>query len=484
MQESILSRIFSFIRAGVSPYHAAAHACALLDAAGFCRLEEADLWTLAPGGRYYAVRGGSAVAAWHMPQGPVNGWRMAASHSDSPTWRIKNTAVAAGPYTKLEVEGYGGSNMASWLDRPLGVAGRTVVRTPRGLSTRLIDFDRDLCVIPSLAIHMDRALNDGHKVNPQLEMQPLWGPDGCRTLAALLAAESGVCPAADVVDFDLSLYTRQAPTRIGPAGEYFMAPRIDDLECAAATLFAFLDAEGRAVRPESECAGDGSENGAQNRGHSGHTEAEAGGNSISEGSQTPHAGQNGGANTSVWLMLDNEEVGSGTRQGAQSTFVRDLLDRILAASTGCGAQSSARALANSFVLSADNAHANHPNFPEKADPANPVRLNGGVVLKVNASQKYTTNGLSGGIFREICRRADVPVQLFANRADLPGGSTLGNLQSHTVPVLMADIGLAQLAMHSAVETTGCADAETMVRAVTEFYRTSLRAVRDDAYELV
>ena len=235
---------------------------------------------------------------------------------------------------------------------------------------------------------------------------------------------------------NLSLYTRQAPTRIGPDGELFMAPRIDDLECAATTLYGFLDA---APETDSACA-------------------------------------------PVWAMFDNEEVGSSTHQGADSSFLRDVLDRILNAIPH-SAQAQAQAFANSFVLSADNAHAVHPNFADKADPCNKVILGKGVVVKVNASQKYTTSGLTGAIFKEICRKNNVPVQVFANRADLPGGSTLGNLQSHTVPVPMVDIGLAQLAMHSAVETAAVADADAMVRAVAGFYRVHLRSLGDARYTL-
>lgn len=371
------------------------------------------------------------------PAHAIGGWRIAASHSDSPTWRIKNTNVNAAGCIKLNVEGYGGMIMSTWLDRPLSAAGRVLVRDEAAgtLESRLVDLDRDLLVIPSLAIHMDRTLNSGHAFNPQVDMQPLYGLEGSKPFPALLAEAAGV-KEEDIVDFDLSLYTRQAPTRIGPDGELFMAPRIDDLECAATTLYGFLDA---APETDSACA-------------------------------------------PVWAMFDNEEVGSSTRQGADSSFLRDVLDRILNAIPH-SAQAQAQAFANSFVLSADNAHAVHPNFADKADPCNKVILGKGVVVKVNASQKYTTSGLTGAIFKEICRKNNVPVQVFANRADLPGGSTLGNLQSHTVPVPMVDIGLAQLAMHSAVETAAVADADAMVRAVAGFYRVHLRSLGDARYTL-
>ena len=431
----MLDDLFEFLQEGVTPYHAAATAAAWLDAAGFTRLEEADYWNLEPGKGYYILRNGSAVVAWRIPDHAIGGWRITASHSDAPGWKIKSDAVTNDGCRRLSVEGYGGMIMSSWLDRPLTVAGRALVRTEDGVETRLVHFDRDLLVIPSLAIHMQRDVNKGHTYNPQIDMQPLWGPADSRTLTDLLCQELGVA-AEDILDRDLQLVTRQAPAVIGPDGQYFMAPRIDDLECAATTLLGFIDA---AAETDSACA-------------------------------------------PVWAMLDNEEVGSSSRQGAESSFLRDVLDRILEAIPH-SAQMEHRALANSFMLSADNGHATHPNFAAKSDPAAPVRLGGGVVLKYNASQKYTTNALSGGIFRAICEKAGVPVQTFTNRADEPGGSTLGNLQSHSLPIPMADIGLAQLAMHSAVETAAVADAESMVKAVAAFYRVHLRALGDGVYTL-
>ncbi|WP_346670109.1 M18 family aminopeptidase [uncultured Subdoligranulum sp.] len=431
----MIDDLFEFLQEGVTPYHAAATAAAWLDAAGFTRLEEADYWNLEPGKGYYLLRNGSAVVAWRIPAHAIGGWRITASHSDAPGWKIKSDAVTNDGCRRLSVEGYGGMNMASWLDRPLTVAGRVLVRTADGVETRLVHFDRDLLVIPSLAIHMQRNVNKGHEYNPQIDMQPLWGPEAGRTLTDLLCEELGV-EEGDILDRDLQLVTRQAPTQIGPDGEYFMAPRIDDLECAATTLLGFIDAS---AETDSACA-------------------------------------------PVWAMLDNEEVGSSSRQGAQSSFLRDVLDRILE-SIPHSAQMEHRALANSFLLSADNGHATHPNFPAKSDPAAPVRLGGGVLLKYNASQKYTTNALSGGIFRAICEKAGVKVQTFSNRADEAGGSTLGNLQSHSLPIPMADIGLPQLAMHSAVETAAVSDAEAMVRAVAAFYRVHLRALGDGVYTL-
>ena len=431
----MLDDLFEFLQGAVTPYHAAAIAAAWLDAAGYTRLEEADYWNLEAGKGYYITRNGSSVIAWRVPEHAIGGWRIAASHSDSPCWKIKNEKVENDGCARLSVEGYGGMIMSTWLDRPLTVAGRVMVKTEDGIESRLVNIDEDLLVIPSLAIHMQRNVNKGKEFNPQIDMQPLWGPAGCRTLTDVLCEELNVQP-EDILDRDLQLVTRQQPTCIGPDGEYLLAPRIDDLECAATTLLAFLDA---APDCDSACA-------------------------------------------PVWALFDNEEVGSSSRMGAESSYLRDVLDRIID-SIPHSAQAKQQAMANSYMLSADNAHATHPNFPQKADPCAPVHMGEGVVLKYNASQKYTTNAVSGAIFKEICRKAGVPVQVFTNRADEPGGSTLGNLQSHTLPIPMADIGLAQLAMHSAVETAAVADADHMINAVAEFYRVHLRALGDGTYTL-
>ena len=423
-------RLFEFLQAGVTPWHAVAEAVRWLEAAGYTRLEEAAYWNLEPGGRYYVTRNGSSIVAWRVPDHAIGGWRMSIAHSDNPGWRIKPAKSTSAGCERLPVEGYGGMIMPTWLDRPLGVAGRVMVRSRDGLETRLVNIDRPVAVIPSLCIHFDRSSNNGHAYNPQVDMQPLYGPEGCRPLSDLVAEQLGV-KKEDILSSELMLVTLQQPVCAGADGEYYISPRIDDLGCAATTLMGFLDAD---AVTDSACA-------------------------------------------PVWAMLDNEEVGSSTRQGAQSTFVRDLFDRILDAIPHSG-QGMARALANSFCLSADNAHATHPNFPEKSDPASPIRLGGGVVIKYNASQKYSTNAYSGAVFGEICRLAGVPTQRFANRADVPGGSTLGNLQANTVPVPTADIGLPQLAMHSAVETAACADADAMRRAVSAFYKAHIRATGD------
>ncbi|MBP8854117.1 MAG: M18 family aminopeptidase, partial [Flavonifractor sp.] len=333
-------KLMEYIQDSPSPYHAAAAAAARLEAAGFTRLEESAPWALSSGQCCYTTRNQSSLIAFRLPGGTPEGWRMTAAHSDSPTFYVKNDALEGDKrYVRLAVEGYGGMNCASWLDRPLTVAGRAVVRTPAGVEGRLVYLDRDLLTIPSLAIHQQRDVNRGHDYNAQKDMQPLYALGGGPSLTALLAEELGV-DVGDILATDLVLCPRQAPVRIGPEGEFFQAPRIDDLGCAYATLEGFLSAKG-----------------------------------------TERFGQ-------LYCLFDNEEVGSGTRQGAMSSFLPDVLTRIGEA-LGLSAQARRQALAGSLLLSADNGHAVHPNFPEKADPANKVYPNGGVVIKYSANQKYT-----------------------------------------------------------------------------------------------
>lgn len=428
-----LQNLMNYIAVSPSPFHAVQSAATLLEAAGFTRLEETALWQPEPGHGYYTTRNQSSLIAFRLPARPLESWRMTAAHSDSPTFRIKSGSLSGdSAYVRLETEGYGGMNCASWLDRPLTAAGRAAVAVPGGVESRLIYLDRDLLTIPSLAIHQQRDLNRGHEYNPQKDMQPLWGEGGAPSLTAL-AAEALEVAETDILSTDLVLCPRQAPVVLGPQGEFFQAPRIDDLACAYATLEGFLRAP-----------------------------------------SLPAAGQ-------LWCLFDNEEVGSGTRQGALSSFLPDVLER-LAEVLGLTAQQRRQALAGSLLLSADNGHAVHPNFTEKADPENRVYPNEGVVIKLNASQKYTTTGLTAALFRRICDRAGVPVQIFANRADEPGGSTLGNLLARQVSVPMVDIGLAQLSMHAAVETAGSRDPAWMSQACAAFFASDFVQSSDGCYQ--
>lgn len=436
-----MEQLFDFLDRSVSPYHAVDEAKKRLKDHGFVSLDENQPWSLEPKGRYFVTRNQSGILAFVLPEGKIDAYHMTASHSDSPTFRIKKNKQTGKYYARAEVEGYGGMIMSSWMDRPLGLAGRVLIRTEDGLESKLIAPDQDIFVIPNLAIHFNREINKGYRYNPQIDLQPVYG-DSESDLTKYLLEKLGIEEEA-LVDFDLVLVVRQKAVTVGVDQEFYMAPRIDDLACAYTTLEGFLRGNESTV--------------------------------VDNKNKRPSI-------ASFWCMFDNEEVGSGTRQGALGNFLVQTLERV---ESFCGMSQEERACARnrSIVLSADNAHATHPNLPEKSDSEFPVILNRGVVVKYNASQKYTTTGMTASIFEEICRRNEIiPVQHFVNRADAPGGSTLGNLLSHSFSVPMVDIGLAQLAMHSAVETAGCDDVHYMIEAIERFYESSIIQIEDGAWK--
>ena len=415
-------KLIEFIEKSTDCYHAVKSVRERLEGEGFTELCEDGRWTINEGGKYYVVRNYSSVIAFKVPEKNYKSFLICASHTDSPCFKLKsNFEISAENMVKLSVEGYGGMIMSSWLDRPLSVSGRVVTVKDGKVQTRLVNIDRDLLVIPNLAIHMSRDINKGYEFNVKRDMCPLaGGKDGA--LMDIVAENAGV-KKDDIKGFDLSLYNRMRGTVTGTDNEYFSAPRIDDLQCVYTTLEGFLDSE-------SESA------------------------------------------ISVFAAFDNEEVGSGTKQGAKSGFLRDTLERINAA-LGGDEEDYKRAVAQSFMLSCDNAHAVHPNHADKSDSANRVYMNGGIVIKYNANQRYTTDAVSEAVVKYVCEKADVPYQLYANRSDIPGGSTLGNLSNEKVSLNTADVGLAQLAMHSAYETAGSKDTTYMINFVKTFYESNL-----------
>ncbi len=418
MDQNWNEQLLSFIAASPTAFHACRNLADRLLGEGYTELKEEDAWSLSPGGRYFVRRNGSALIAFRIPSGGVRGFLMMAAHADSPSFKIKEHAAVPtlGMYTRLNVEKYGGMLCASWMDRPLSVAGRAALRTENGIEMRLVNVDRDLLLIPHVAIHMDRSANDGKKFDPNTDMLPLFGDaEAAERFDALIAESLGV-KKEDVLATDLFLYPRTPGTVWGAKGEYLSSPRLDDLQCVFCCTEGFLRAE--------------------------------------EGESVP-----------VLCVFDNEEVGSGTKQGAGSSFLQDVLART---AESCGAELR-RCLARSFLVSADNAHAVHPNHPEYADRNDRPEMNKGIVIKYNANQRYTTDAVSAAAFAELCRRAEVPTQRFTNRADLPGGSTLGNISTAHVSVDSVDIGLAQLAMHSAYETAGSKDTEFLIRAAERFF---------------
>lgn len=423
--------LFAYIAASPTAFHAAAHTAQMLRDAGYTELHESAAWTLLPGGRYFVTRNRSSLIAFRVPQGDFSGFMLAAAHGDSPAFKIKeNAELADSHYVRLSTEKYGGMLCASWMDRPLSIAGRVLIRTENGLETRLVDLREPAAIIPNVAIHFNRSANDGMSYNAAVDMLPLYGTDrSAGSLRRRIAEAAGVSEDA-LLTTDLSVYNPQPGTQWD---RFISAPRLDDLQCAFAALTAFLQAK------ESR-------------------------------------------NFPVYCLFDNEEVGSQTKQGAASTFLYDVLTRA-AASLGLDGAGYRQKIAASFLLSCDNAHAVHPNHPEYMDKNHAVYPNGGVVIKYNASQRYTSDAVSAALFQLICEHAGVPFQRYANRADMPGGSTLGNIANTQVSLNTIDIGLAQLAMHSAYETAGAEDTAHMVRALTAFYETCLTADGDGSYHL-
>lgn len=416
----------AFLDQAHSVYHAQQGLVQQLKAAGFQPLQEQETWQIAPGGRYYVTRGDAAVMAFRVPQGVPTGFMMSASHLDRPCFKVKENGELTGTYTRLAVERYGGMILSTWLDRPLSIAGRVAVQTEQGIRTQLVDIDRDLLLIPNVAIHMNRQVNDGYKWNPAVDLLPLLGgKEAAGRLEAMLEEQAG----GKILGRDLYLYIRQKSSVWGVNQEYLSSAALDDLECAWACTQGFLEAaDSQAI--------------------------------------------------SVLCLFDSEEVGSGSVQGAGSTLLADTLHRICQA----GGWDLRQLLTQSFLVSADNAHALHPNHPEFSDAANAPVMGGGVVIKHNASMSYCTDGVAAGLFRSICQRAEAATQSYYNRADLPGGSTLGHISLAHVSVPTVDIGLAQLAMHSSFETGAISDIEALVKAMTALYSTALE-VRGQEYIL-
>ena len=387
---------------------------------GFTELKEDEHWEIKNGGKYFVIRNHSAIIAFTVPEVSSDVFHIIASHSDSPSLKIKeNPEMVENGYVKLNVELYGGALLAPWFDRPLSVAGRLIVKEDEQICEKLVTVDKDMLMIPNLAIHMNREANSGYKYNVQKDMLPLFSDKEGKGRFMETVAEAAEVKTEDILGHDLFLYDRTPGTLWGVNEEFVSAPRLDDLQCAFSSMEGFLQGN----REES---------------------------------------------ISVHCVLDNEEVGSSTRQGAASAFLKDTLMRI---NMGLGRTQEEyyMALADSFMISADNAHALHPNYTDKTDPVNRPVLNGGIVIKYNANQKYCTDGVSAAIFKDICDRAKVPYQTFVNRSDMAGGSTLGNISNTQVPVKTVDIGLAQLAMHSVYETTGAKDTESLVKAATVFF---------------
>ncbi len=428
MAKDVLTGLQEFLLESPGCFHAVAAIQKRLDAAGFTQLSEKERWNLKPGKGYYVIRGGASVISFQIPKDKPTCFHIIASHSDSPSFKLKpDPALWSDGLLRLNVEGYGGMIRQSWFDRPLSIAGRVLVEERDKLRQKLVYFDRDLLMIPSLAIHLSRdAKPTGEPVKIQSELLPILGATDAGDWTKLLEEAAGA-KAEHILGMDLFLTCRMAPTVWGAKKEFLSAPRLDDLACAYGSLAGFLDAT-----PKGHIA--------------------------------------------MHCVFDNEEVGSRSMQGAESTFLAMTAQRICRA-LGMDEEGYCTAAARSFLLSADNAHAFHPNYAQKYDPVNRPRMNGGVVLKHHAAQKYTTDGVSEAVFKKFCRACGVPVQEYVNHSDVAGGSTLGNISNTQMSVRSVDIGLPQLAMHSAYETMGAADEGHLAKLAKAFYSKELPEVK-------
>ncbi|MBR4588357.1 MAG: M18 family aminopeptidase [Lachnospiraceae bacterium] len=433
--KEINKELFSFIAASPSCYHTVSSAAKIFETAGFERLYEGECRNLKAGMGYFVIRNDSSVIAFRAPGKKPESFKIISSHSDSPCFKLKpNPELKADAYVTLNTEKYGGPLISPWFDRPLGLAGRVTVAGDGCIYTKLFDVGRDILMLPGLAIHMDRDANKGHEFKLQKELTPVFtGAKSGKNVKEMIARTAGV-KEADIIDMDAVVYCRSAATVWGADEEFISAPRLDDLQCVYSAVKALCSSSGRETA------------------------------------------------VNICCIFNNEEVGSLSMQGADSSFLSDTLERI-AFSFGLSRDEFLAATSKSFQVSADNGHSVHPNYPEKSDPANRPVMNGGVLIKRNASEKYTTDSVSAGIFKMICKKAGVPFQDYVNHSDIPGGSTLGNISNAHVSMHSVDIGAAQLAMHSPYESAGAFDSLYLFKAMKGFYEADICADKD-RFEIV
>jgi len=422
--------LIDFLYESPTAFQAVRNVKAALIRKGFKQLHRGESWNLEKGGRYFTTKNASSLVAFIVGTGKIEkeGYRIIAAHTDSPALKIKPSPemLGQGNYLKLNVETYGGPILSTWMDRPLSLAGRVSLRSENVMrpEVKYINIRKPIMIIPNLAIHLNRTVNEGKEFNKQIDMLPILRLveekfEKDNYLKNLLAKHLHV-ETNDILDFDLNLYEFERGSIIGENNEFISAGRIDDLSMVHAGIDALFN------------------------------------------SRTAKS-------TNVMICFDNEEVGSGTKQGAASPFLKDVLKRVTWAQS---TQRDAfyRAKINSFGISADNAHAIHPNLPENYDPILQPKMNEGPVIKVNANQKYTTDALSSATFEMLCEKAGVPVQKYVNRSDIAGGSTLGSISSSQLDIRMADVGNAMLAMHSIRELYGVKDHYYMKQVFDEFYK--------------
>ena len=417
----MVNKLLELLNKSHSQYHFVDNARELLLKAGFKELNEADKWNIDANSNYFVIRSDSSIIAFKTPKSFENTYfHVIASHSDSPTFKLKSSPeVNDGHYVKLSVEGYGGMINSAFLDRPLSIAGRVVVEKNGVLKSKLVDIDKDLLVIPNVAIHQNRDINDGFKYNHAVDMLPLMGLSNDSKYFESLLNEYVLEEDEKVLGTDLFLYNRQKATLLGKDNEFIGSPKLDNLECAYLTLLGFIDSKDNSA-------------------------------------------------IDIYACFDNEEIGSESVNGADSTFFKDVLSRIMFC-LGMNEEDLQIAAAKSFILSADNAHAIHPNHPELYDSNVKSYPNAGVVIKYNSNMSYCTTGVSAAYVKKLCGDNNIPFQEFANKSGSRGGGTLGKISLSHFSANTADIGLAQLAMHSSYEVAGSKDIESLYKLAKVFF---------------
>ncbi len=412
--------LIEFIRKSPSPFHVVDNFRTLLKESGFMELDERKRFSLEKGRKYFVTRNSTSIIAFTLPETDIKGYSIISAHTDSPGFRLKPNpeVTSSGEYTTLNIEGYGGMLLSPWFDRPLSIAGRAFVKRGEEVKEELVDFDEDLVTIVNLAIHQNRKANEGINYKVQKELLPLFALGNEKGTFTKYLAKKLNAEEKDVLDADLFLYNRTPASIWGLNKEFFSSSKIDDLGCAYNAIAALKDSK------ES-------------------------------------------SKIQMVALFDNEEVGSGTKQGALSDFLKSTLDRI-AYALSFDEEKRLMLIQDSFMLSADNGHALHPNYPEVCDIVNKPILNKGILIKYSANQKYTTDASSGAFVKQLCLQHDIPYQIFVNNSDVPGGSTLGNLSSQRVSIRTADVGICQLAMHSPYESAGCKDNEYLFRLFEAF----------------
>lgn len=425
-------KVIDLLNRSHSVFHAVKNIRETLNENGFIRLTEQENFVLEEGKKYYVERNNTSIIAFKIPVNVRRAFNITATHNDSPTYKLKpNPLIRSGQYYLLSTEPYGGMIHSTWLDKPLSIAGRVFVKKENEIQSLLVDIDEDLLMIPNLCIHFNREINKGYAYNPAIDLRPvLTSYKEDFSFEKFLAEKCHI--EGEILSHDLFLYNREKAAVLGAEKEFLASPRLDDLSSAYSALLGFLNAE-----PENHIA--------------------------------------------LYSSFDNEEVGSLTRQGANSTFLKDVIKRILIALDG-DADRYEEAIASSYLLSIDNAHANHPNYPQYTDATTQVILNEGIVIKYNADQSYTTDALSSAIVKMLCDKASVSYQEFTNKSDIRGGSTLGNISNSEVSLISADIGLPQWAMHSSYETMGIRDLESMIALVNTYFTKDIQ-IRADHIEI-